>query len=102
MSCNSLNISAGCLQNISNLSYISSDIIYNISVGLDQYKTDEELAEVPLFLNYPDELLKFAVACCCIFTVIGIPGNIITIVALSKCRKVSSKLNTSIIIACNY
>ncbi|KOB52852.1 Gustatory receptor trehalose 1, partial [Operophtera brumata] len=55
--------------------------------GLDQYGSDEELANVCLFLDYPDTLLKFAAACCIIFMIIGIPGNIITILALLKYRK---------------
>ncbi|KOB70375.1 G-protein coupled receptor, partial [Operophtera brumata] len=55
--------------------------------GLDQYGSDEELASVSLFLDFPDVLLKFTAACCIIFMIVGIPGNIITIVALSKYRK---------------
>lgn len=57
--------------------------------GLDEYNSDEELAQEPLFGDYPDELLIFSAACSFIFMTLGIPGNIVTIVALSKYRKVS-------------
>ncbi|XP_045773852.1 G-protein coupled receptor moody-like [Maniola jurtina] len=50
--------------------------------------SDADLAAIELFKGYPDGLLKFATACCGIFMVIGIPGNIITIVALARYEKV--------------
>ncbi|XP_059062827.1 G-protein coupled receptor moody-like [Achroia grisella] len=57
-------------------------------LGLDEYGSDEELAAVELFKNYPEGLLKFATVCCALFMLIGIPGNIITIIALARCKKV--------------
>jgi SpoVK/Ycf46/Vps4 family AAA+-type ATPase len=63
---------------------------YNWSVvGLDEYSTDEALAAVELFKDYPEALLKFASVCCVLFMLVGIPGNLITIVALARCKKVS-------------
>lgn len=51
--------------------------------------SDADLAAIELFQGYPDGLLKFATACCVIFMLIGIPGNLITIVALARYEKVS-------------
>ncbi|KAJ8720307.1 hypothetical protein PYW07_012350 [Mythimna separata] len=53
-----------------------------------QYNSSEELASVDLFQCYPDALLQFASACCVIFMLIGIPGNLTTIVALARYKKV--------------
>ncbi|XP_076060210.1 uncharacterized protein LOC143036571 [Oratosquilla oratoria] len=41
-----------------------------------------------LFENYPPALLDFAVFCCLLFLLIGVPGNLVTIIALLKCKKV--------------
>lgn len=41
-----------------------------------------------LFRDYPDELLHFAVGACVLFTLLGVPGNFITIVALLRYTKV--------------
>lgn len=57
-------------------------------VGLDEY-TDEKLAEVELFKDYPEGLLRFASVCCVLFMLVGIPGNLITIIALARCKKVN-------------
>ncbi|XP_055911253.1 G-protein coupled receptor moody [Eupeodes corollae] len=40
-----------------------------------------------LFRGYSEELLTFASVMCLIFILIGIPGNLITILSLSKCNK---------------
>ena len=45
--------------------------------------------EVELFTDYSPALLHFASACCLLYIVVGIPGNVITIVALSRYKKVS-------------
>lgn len=65
-------------------------------LGLDEYKSDAELAEVLLFKDYPEPLLRFASACCVLFMLVGIPGNLITIIALARCKKVSDDY------FCNY
>lgn len=57
--------------------------------GLSSYLTDEDLAAVKLFDGYDQPLLRFAYISCMVFMLIGIPGNLITIVALARCRKVS-------------
>lgn len=70
-------------------STLASDVDgHNWSVGLDSYSTDEELAAVELFKDYPEGLLRFASVCCVLFMLVGIPGNLITIVALARCKKV--------------
>jgi hypothetical protein len=48
-----------------------------------------------LFADYPDELLHFAVGACVLFTLLGVPGNFITIVALLRYTKVSSHSRTN-------
>ncbi|XP_023945650.2 G-protein coupled receptor moody [Bicyclus anynana] len=50
--------------------------------------TDADYAAVELFKEYPDALMKFAFACCVISMIIGIPGNLITIIALSRYKRV--------------
>lgn len=56
--------------------------------GLSSYETNEDLARVALFEGYEQSLLRFAYISCIVFTLIGIPGNLVTIVALAKCKKV--------------
>lgn len=41
-----------------------------------------------LFQGYSSTLLHFASACCVLFILVGIPGNLITIIALFRCKKV--------------
>jgi len=47
------------------------------------------LGEIELFQGYPPPLLHFATICCVLFILLGIPGNLGTIVALYRCKKVS-------------
>ncbi|XP_059607345.1 G-protein coupled receptor moody [Phlebotomus argentipes] len=49
---------------------------------------DTTISSGGLFENYADSLLKFASVMCMIFALIGIPGNLITIIALARCKKV--------------
>ena len=58
----------------------------NTSVQKVDYWDDSE----PLFDGYSSALLHFASACCIIFILVGIPGNLITIIALFRCKKVSN------------
>lgn len=76
---------------MSNISVMRNrSVMGNVSIlGLDEIDSNEALANVELFIGYPDALVTFASVCCYIFMVIGIPGNIITIVALARCKKVS-------------
>ncbi|KAK3914828.1 G-protein coupled receptor moody [Frankliniella fusca] len=45
------------------------------------------LERVELFRGYPALLLQAAAACCLLFVVVGVPGNLITIIALNRCKK---------------
>lgn len=42
-----------------------------------------------LFKGFSPALLNFASVCCIVFMFLGIPGNLITIIALTRCKKVS-------------
>lgn len=46
------------------------------------------LEGLELFQGYPAPLLHFATVCCVLFILLGIPGNLGTIVALYRCKKV--------------
>jgi hypothetical protein len=59
----------------------------NSTVGMTSTDNGDHLQ--PLFSEYPDEVLHFAVGACVLFTLIGVPGNFITIVALLRYTKVS-------------
>lgn len=41
-----------------------------------------------LFQGYSTGLLTFASVVCYLFMLVGIPGNLITIIALARCKKV--------------
>lgn len=55
-----------------------------------------------LFGDYPQWLLYFAAGCCVLFMFIGIPGNLITIVALFRTKKVSCYGDLTVWIADTY
>lgn len=42
-----------------------------------------------LFVGYSTTLLRLAALCCLLFMIVGILGNLITIIALLGCKKVS-------------
>lgn len=52
----------------------------------------QEVIEHPgsasLFAGYPAWLLAFAAGCCALFMLVGIPGNLITVAALFRTKKV--------------
>lgn len=52
--------------------------------------TNISVQDIELFPKYSPLLLQFAAMCCGLFMIIGILGNLITIVALLKCKKVST------------
>ena len=55
-----------------------------------------------LFDGYSSALLHFASACCIIFILVGIPGNLITIIALFRCKKVSDKIYFPVLLNFGY
>lgn len=52
-------------------------------------KTENNTTEI-LFVGYSDELLEFATLACICFVVVGVPGNLLTIVALSRGKQVNN------------
>lgn len=70
---------------------------HGLNVSLDEYTTDQALASVQLFKHYSEGLLRFASLCCVLFMLVGIPGNLITIIALARCKKVSELKCLSVI-----
>lgn len=68
----------------------------NLSDGCRQNctarNTDDSPEDILLFPGYSMALLQFAAACCLLFMIVGILGNLITIVALLGCKKVSHYL----------
>ncbi|RZF46521.1 hypothetical protein LSTR_LSTR009303 [Laodelphax striatellus] len=57
----------------------------------------QDLDSIPLFQGYPTALLRFASVCCLLFMMVGIPGNLITIIALFRCKKLVAKVPCRII-----
>lgn len=49
---------------------------------------DDSPEDILLFAGYSTALLQFAAMCCLLFMIVGILGNLITIVALLGCKKV--------------
>lgn len=60
-----------------------------IAEGQDDEEILEDGLETELFHGYPAPLLTIATAFCLLFMMVGIPGNLITIIALFRCKKVS-------------
>lgn len=74
--------------NASNFSVIANQLNKSgLSSEIERH-TDEQLGSLQLFQGYPEPLLKFTAICCMLFMVIGIPGNLVTILALTRCKKV--------------
>ncbi|XP_073980402.1 G-protein coupled receptor moody isoform X1 [Rhodnius prolixus] len=59
-----------------------------IAEGQDDEEILEDGLETELFHGYPAPLLTIATAFCLLFMMVGIPGNLITIIALFRCKKV--------------
>jgi hypothetical protein len=65
-------------------------LILNITTTTEDDIDENSLTSEHLFVGYSPILLDFAVACCILFILLGIPGNLITIIALLRCKKVRS------------
>lgn len=46
--------------------------------------------DAEMFQGYSPALLTFASVCCVVYMMVGVPGNLITIIALFRCKKVSA------------
>lgn len=60
----------------------------NVSEVANFHDWQNEL-ETELFQGYSPALLTFASICCVVYMMVGVPGNLITIIALFRCKKVS-------------
>jgi len=69
-------------RNVSEMNGTSSETTWHIAY--------RDIGDVELFKGYPTVLLHFASVCCMLFVLIGVPGNLITIIALNTCKKVSA------------
>jgi hypothetical protein len=76
---------AGILSNTDSVVTSNDNDTFDVSTTNDTVTTD---ASEELFHGYSASLLHFASACCIIFILVGIPGNLITIIALFRCKKV--------------
>lgn len=59
-------------------------MVLTVPVNAADFRGDDEL-----FKGYSVDLLNFASITCMVFMAVGIPGNLITIIALARCKKVS-------------
>ncbi|XP_076396179.1 G-protein coupled receptor moody isoform X2 [Megachile rotundata] len=63
----------------------------NATVHNGREEAIQEVLEDPgsavLFVGYPRWLLHFAASCCILFMLVGIPGNLFTIIALFRTKK---------------
>ncbi|XP_035214381.1 protein trapped in endoderm-1-like [Stegodyphus dumicola] len=53
-----------------------------------------------VFVQYPSQLMDFAAACFIAFAIIGVTGNFISIVALSKCKRLRNATTAFILNLC--
>lgn len=75
----------------------SSDLMSNATMPIlnetrflfEEYQQGNGSDNTELFRGYPAPLLHFATICCILFILLGIPGNLGTIIALYRCKKVS-------------
>ncbi|KAK9496542.1 hypothetical protein O3M35_013180 [Rhynocoris fuscipes] len=58
------------------------------TVSIVQVRHSEDTLNAELFQGYPASLLTIATGFCLLFMMVGIPGNLITIIALFRCKKV--------------
>ena len=80
---------AGILPNTDSALTSTDNHTFTVSTTNDTVTKD---ASEELFQGYSAALLHFASACCIIFILLGIPGNLITIIALFRCKKVRRDL----------
>lgn len=72
-----------------------------LNLSMEELNNTSNLTTIlTLFHGYPDDLLMFAALCCIIFSVIGIPGNIVTITALIYSKHLHNATTAFIINLC--
>lgn len=90
------------MSNSSYNEFNSTTFIWFFNTNEFQNDTTENYnrTEIALFEKYPSELLYFAAACCIAFVIIGVPGNLITIIALAKSPRLRNATSAFIINLC--
>lgn len=71
----------------------NTNYFLHILISGDTLLSASTESPVELFHEYSDAILMFASISCILFMIVGVPGNLITIAALAKCKKVSIKLS---------
>ncbi|GBN04438.1 G-protein coupled receptor moody [Araneus ventricosus] len=69
----------------------------NASQGLQKFGTH---GNETVFFRYPAELMDFAAACFIVFAVVGVFGNLVSILALSKSQKLRNATTAFIVNLC--
>ncbi|CAL1264777.1 unnamed protein product [Larinioides sclopetarius] len=69
----------------------------NVSQGLQKFGTH---GNDTVFFRYPAELMDFAAACFIVFAVVGVFGNLVSILALSKSQKLRNATTAFIVNLC--
>ncbi|XP_050441940.1 G-protein coupled receptor moody [Adelges cooleyi] len=65
-----------------------SEAVHRENISVVRELSKEMDLGVELFHGYSPALLTFASICCVIYMLVGVPGNLITIIALFRCKKV--------------
>jgi len=60
----------------------------NVTSVINNETEWKDFLNTTLFEDYPEWMLMSGFGCCVMFLVCGLPGNIITILALARCKKV--------------
>jgi len=66
------------------------DVHKNTSVAAVNTHEWQNDLDMEMFQGYSPALLTFASVCCVVYMMVGVPGNLITIIALFRCKKVSA------------
>lgn len=82
---------AGVTEKSINGTLLEVDLRKNVTPAADHHDDGwgESDLNRELFQGYSPALLTFASVCCVVYMMVGVPGNLITIIALFRCKKVS-------------
>lgn len=71
---------------------------YNTNTLDDFTFSSVNTTSTAVFHDYPTALLHFGATCCIVFAIIGIPGNIISVIALVRCPRLKKNVTTWFIV----
>ncbi|XP_013780889.1 G-protein coupled receptor moody-like [Limulus polyphemus] len=71
---------------------------YNTNTLDDFTFSSVNTTSTAVFQDYPTGLLNFGATCCIIFAIIGVPGNIISVIALVRCPRLKNNATTWFIV----